>query len=1164
MSFSHIDFSYSSPGKDSLYHIENNRGIACEEKPVETEKIGITAIDILGKYTAAVNNIYSISLLKSVKNIITYAGGVTRQLTAEARTRPHYADKTIEQYLLQRGKELQRLAEQCEAERPDTSRITYRKKMKLTSLTGLLLSLLSVSGVSSFYRGRNDNIITGISNDKDLSNSSFACNPVICPQDVDITSSVRFRQPVSEGKMNIRPFVRRSVSKKKDNKKFLVVRNLVYAAVHSAMMQKRQAEAERKPQQNSTAIIDASCQTSSTSITPARVIRKLGEFFSQPVTTLTTGLHELISREKCPSQVEMALLLATATTIDLSITYAISKKPNPYTATYLFFQTVIGPALILFADFLEGKKPDVSDIQAWEEQFSLMIRQINYHLVTAEKISIYSQNDAEASARIPPWPSRWLIDLDGKLAIEMEGVKFHLYTSKRDVNYVNTGERFAAVYYNRNSGKWNFLSQKEATRKRLEFIKKGRLYEGEEIFANALNVKINEDDTIHVERQFTDDFYIMVRDKFLRFEEFDIHGEKVKYFSTKRNNVNYLIKGEAGWYVEDESAMLQDTLAYWLKDNEVHGYENLLTTTIQDDGFSYDNGGTPFIKFQRKYFKVTYGNNEGVYFELNDLKFRLNRNNEKIIIEYAKSGFFPDESFYPLEEGWLASFSLLKEIKKFGLETASPIKNIYSEGLVLTADGQYAFSYLDKTYLIDEGEVFDGFSYAIKTIKGPGKNIQVYLTNRLILRGYNNIRENMPDYVKVHGCVAKRQVNPSILCENIFVSNKLKKLLKESATFSDDISRYEIVPDFSGLLKSKAGGQLFFQHEGTLYPARFLTNFKTTLRMETLEIFSPAAKDVFDQKNSLARIVSVKRANRIFIKTEEEELWFNTSPGRDEADITSEEIENLYYYDSLEHTSRDQMAASDEGLTIPIYRKLNSHWRITEMNFRQKRRLFAHSAGSEITIRFKLFYDPIIGQSEHFVEHPRLQWMETIRNKEGNTGKTWEIKKDMYQHDPLSPNFLFWRRRYTDAYNYARAVQNNPKMEATAKIYDKQMRPLSSMQFAYSLADKTEQAESVRNYLKVYGGFLEVTLYDLPRVNIGLGGKPTNIERMIKFEIGFSDKTFTTFTQVISVEDNVVEKLFVTTDDVKDFTQWQINAEPPENYNADKIPLLTAGEYLRK
>lgn len=271
--------------------------------------------------------------------------------------------------------------------------------------------------------------------------------------------------------------------------------------------------------------------------------------------------------------------------------------------------------------------------------------------------------------------------------------------------------------------------------------------------------------------------------------------------------------------------------------------------------------------------------------------------------------------------------------------------------------------------------------------------------------------------------------------------------------------------------------------------------------------------------------------------------------------------ENVNRYNGLVSSSSNEMFKDSKinsltGLYVRKDIKLNEAWSLKGVNVRNKNFSKNGSVGSCIDVTFTMHYDKL--KNNKYIEMPPLQWHEEIDFKEGHS--KWHFQANMYNHNPKSMTFFPWVNRYVEAYNFAKS-KDKTSFHGNVKIYKNNMEPVDVSDIK-SASTPFEKAKNIQSFLSKKGGFMEITITDLPQI---FKREAANIkERKLAFNIGFNNEVVTHFNQGIYLDTSGETNVFVTTSDNIKLARGDANIQPPERVTKPREHHFSPGEiYLR-
>jgi hypothetical protein len=221
--------------------------------------------------------------------------------------------------------------------------------------------------------------------------------------------------------------------------------------------------------------------------------------------------------------------------------------------------------------------------------------------------------------------------------------------------------------------------------------------------------------------------------------------------------------------------------------------------------------------------------------------------------------------------------------------------------------------------------------------------------------------------------------------------------------------------------------------------------------------------------------------------------------------------------------------------------------------------------GTNFQVTYKLRYKP--SYFTKFKEPPNLDWYEKIYMKFTKTKEYWRWEGNWYNLNPASKTLMVWMQRYKVAYQNAILKARSDK--GNSFLLDTHEAPIVAADvLEEGLTQGAEQAEEVRNYLKEYGGFLKITVHDVP--GIIKRENDTVKERLLLFDVGLvgNTKDRRRAEQYLYVDPSKPEAEWIREFTVGDWTRDGIQfvgdyakIDPPEDVSKVKIPEYPSGGY---
>lgn len=158
--------------------------------------------------------------------------------------------------------------------------------------------------------------------------------------------------------------------------------------------------------------------------------------------------------------------------------------------------------------------------------------------------------------------------------------------------------------------------------------------------------------------------------------------------------------------------------------------------------------------------------------------------------------------------------------------------------------------------------------------------------------------------------------------------------------------------------------------------------------------------------------------------------------------------------------------------------------------------------GHDVFVTFQMRYTP--GFFGRFKETPELEWYERITVLDHHKPEYWTTYCNQYFRNPTSSTMEPWARRYVDAYRRATGeVLKEHERALRTTLLDVRGVPVNSDVLPPGLKDSVSRRDAVREYLRLRGGILEITIHDIPTINAPEGDASGICrERLLEFDVG--------------------------------------------------------------
>lgn len=157
--------------------------------------------------------------------------------------------------------------------------------------------------------------------------------------------------------------------------------------------------------------------------------------------------------------------------------------------------------------------------------------------------------------------------------------------------------------------------------------------------------------------------------------------------------------------------------------------------------------------------------------------------------------------------------------------------------------------------------------------------------------------------------------------------------------------------------------------------------------------------------------------------------------------------------------------------------------------------------GHDVIVVFQMRYTP--GFFGKFKETPELDWYEKITTLDHHKSEYWQFGCNQYFRNPTSRTMETWARRYIDAYSHAIGeVPAKGKPPPRTTLLDVRGMPVEAGALPSDLEEPEARRDAVREYLRLRGGILEITIHDIPTIHAPENGRSIRRERLLEFNVG--------------------------------------------------------------
>ncbi|UWS31091.1 hypothetical protein [Erwinia pyrifoliae] len=650
-----------------------------------------------------------------------------------------------------------------------------------------------------------------------------------------------------------------------------------------------------KPTENNAVKIeklyDFSCIDKRKDLSWVDIIRLVGVTLGSPLKTLAEESqiihHQNTLHQGCPPNDNSQHLADIAGQVDTVLTQVLSLLPS--SSPLCVLQLMIGPALEVFANQLDGKQVDWQKITNINKQLILMARQTIPTLAPDELMMLYdktkmtSHKPASGDAEIIK--KRFAIK-DGELTVKIQNQEYLFKEDASGVSYVQKDGAAEIIIFNTDTDQWEFakkINHQDVYQKKLKLdygmeIKK--LPENGEFTIHDYDAVNNlftfTKDKVSCKSVLMDGFIIPV-------EQFKLEGRQTVTLASPSNRaeMRVLLKEGNSWFFEAESTLIDENLGLLLASKgkgASHLRENMFTN-IQDDGFSYDKFNRPQIKYKNKYSHVSrvtdsiYMINDipGNFFVKENGYFTLQSSDD--IIKGHEREIAGDLRFDSRNSVYIEREAQGYLLAQGKLTDSSP-KVIIGPGVYLDAKGSVIFSTANNNF---EVVYYKGGVLEVKRGYDDGsKNIALYFDEGTYFRVRKENDILPKKYKKLSGCKQKRSPGAlSKTCLPVMMTESLNKLLKNeiirgntsNKTLLDKAITSSQNDDFPNLKYSTENGKFYFLHEGCYFSAEWISKGNTLNPTGKPAIKLYAKGNIFRKHRDIAIITSEIKDGKYELKT---------------------------------------------------------------------------------------------------------------------------------------------------------------------------------------------------------------------------------------------------------------------------------------------------------
>lgn len=669
---------------------------------------------------------------------------------------------------------------------------------------------------------------------------------------------------------------------------------------------------------------DFSCIDRRNNLSWADIIRQVGQTLRSPVQSLARESqvvhHHNTQKKGCPTTGESQHLQEVTGKVDAVLSQIMPLLPgaNPF----VVLQQIVSTALEIFADDLDGKPLDQQKPNDINQQVLFLSRQTIPTLTSKDMSGLYNKG-SETVGMEKTTPLRKLFTLKGDdLYISLESKEYKiLYSRPGNFIYIEKDGLVQKVYFDKNQNCWKIFEQKDIVH--LSQLALMESYGTELIDSTWLkNAEISLDDSnpeiMVAKHNGILSKQVIINGLLVPVEEvtFDNELTTTVAVSDKVPGKKVLIQGEYGWQFEPESTNLDKNLKLILNSIEDKGVDysdGNKFTFIKADAFSYDNLGSPHIKYKGRYYKVdsnipsVYTLNEapGNYFTLSDGILKIKSSTKLLDFEERVSA-----GISQLEDDgnlYLEGVAYDALIERGVLVTDTEPDSKVGPGVYVDKNHRFIFAANNKYFLLKS---YTGNKIELENHIQGSKGIKLFRSYDTFLK-VRDEEFSAIKYKELQGCrVVRSPTLSGAGCNLVWMEKDLDAVFKENIS-SQSYAKKSVINKsvvnsndewFPNLFHSIDSGKLYYLHDGHYFNAEWVPVNETVnpTGRPVLNIY--ASGNLFRKKRLIATIMSEKKHDRLELKTISGFVSEGTAVGKNiaQAYIDNREYKNVVNIKNIE------------------------------------------------------------------------------------------------------------------------------------------------------------------------------------------------------------------------------------------------------------------------
>ncbi|TCV95246.1 hypothetical protein [Biostraticola tofi] len=644
-------------------------------------------------------------------------------------------------------------------------------------------------------------------------------------------------------------------------------------------------------------LFDFSCIDERKKLSPADIIRQVGRTLSNPLKQVgieSQIIHHHKTLEKgCPIGPESQNLAEVLGKTDAILAQVMALLPHAQPLAVL--QMIVGPALEIFSDGLDGKSANLQLMENIDQQILFMARQVIFTYTAEELSMLYNKNRPPSDNGSPAkevFEKRKFIIKNKKLFVAVNDKEHQLHNDSYENPYIMNEGVARMIAYNNHQQEWELAGTdivanrgkdeqitKEACGMPLsEFFGKSRY----RVASDSVDQKL-----LFLENENGQSFHAVNMDGFI----IPVHQFISGPFKNRRVILTYgdgvvgskvILPTKSGWVFETKSSNFNTELEIFLRSSsEENSYPaEKIMSTIRNNGLCYDPAGKSYIKYNHRYYHVDWIANNMYVLDEADEVF-VEKVEDVFTLRSASEVTFIPDAVDTAEKSLDGKSDIYLEREAYTL-LQSEAQGIDTTSLSKLGSAVYIDNMHRKVFFVN-GETFLASAYendvvtlVADPIKGNQPEIKLYLNDNVYYKVRDNYHYDPDRYYRIGYCKVRRAADfadPG--CLPIYMTKTLDDVLKKHIArhqvskkniFDKSIFSYDN-DEFPQLYYSPETGNYYFLHDGNYIDAEWVSkgDKNNPLEKPVLRLFHK--RFAFRLKQDIALVVCDKSESKFEIKT---------------------------------------------------------------------------------------------------------------------------------------------------------------------------------------------------------------------------------------------------------------------------------------------------------